>query len=288
MPLSYGIVESVDLALPGFPQHLDGFRIAHVADLHVDRRNRRLDRMVYQLAKMRLDLGVLTGDYMIKHRGLGQSLAYLRELVTQVRPAKGWYGIFGNHDRQELMDKAAGLPVTWLRDEVATLPGGAFDVLGLNMNGEGERPDVVEAALAVAEAKATADPDTSLGVMKNGANRDGRRFRLALSHKPDALVQCSDLGTGLVLAGHTHGGQMRLPGGVALFNSSDLPLLFSAGLLRHRDTLCLISRGVGSTPLMRSPMKFRMFCPPHVPVYTLRRGSMPGERTDEITRVWRW
>lgn len=288
MPLTYGIVESVDLALPGFPQHLDGFRVAHVTDLHVDQRNKRLDRMVYQLAKMRLDLGVLTGDSMIKHCGLGQSLKYLRELVTQVRPAKGWYGVFGNHDRQELMDKAAGLPVTWLGDEVATLPGGAFDILGLKMDGEGACPDAVEAALALAHADASTDRDASNAGIGAGAKHDRRRFCLALAHKPDALVQCSDLGADLVLAGHTHGGQMRLPGGFAVFNSSDLPLSCSAGLLRHRDTLCLVSRGVGSTPLMRTPIKFRAFCPPHVPVYTLRRGSMPGERTNEITRVWRW
>lgn len=272
MPLAYGIIESVDLSLPGFPQTLDGFRIAHVSDLHTDRRTKRLDRMIYQLAKMRLDLGVLTGDYMTKHRGLGRALPYLRELVTQVRPAMGWYGVFGNHDWTELMDQAADLPVHWLNDEAVSMPGKPIDILGLHMDAAGALPDPVLAALSVGQ----------LGVEKT------KRFRLALTHKPDQLIAASDLGADLVLTGHTHGGQMRLPFGLPLHNSSELPLSLSAGLLRHRDTLCLVTRGVGNTPLFRTPINFRILCPPQVPVYTLRRGSMPGERTDDIVKIWGW
>lgn len=283
MPLAYGIVESLDLSLPGFPQPLDGFRVAHVSDLHTDRRNKRLDRMIYQLTKMRLDLGVLTGDYMTRHRGLGRALPYLRELVTQVRPAQGWYGVFGNHDWPELMDQAADLPVTWLRDQAVSLDHKPIDIVGLHMDASGGRPDAVSAALSVGTAlKQDAPPASALGAYK------GRRFRLALTHKPDQLAACSDLGADLVLAGHTHGGQVRLPFGLAVHNSSDLPLSMSAGLLRHRDTLCVVTRGVGSTPLLRTPINFRFLCPPQVPVYTLRRGSLQGERTDDIAKIWGW
>ncbi|MEM1354126.1 MAG: metallophosphoesterase [Planctomycetota bacterium] len=283
MPLAYGIVESVDVALPSFPQTLDGFRIAHVSDLHTDRRTKRLDRMIYQLAKIKLDLGVLTGDYMIKHRGLGRAMPYLRELVTQVRPALGWYGVFGNHDWAEFTDQAADLPVRWLRDEAVTIQGKPIDLLGLHMDAVGGKPDPVAAALSVGMALDRTDAGE---VILN--THQGKRFRLALTHKPDHLTACSDLGADLVLAGHTHGGQVRLPFGPPLHNSSDLPLTMSSGLLRHRDTLCLITRGVGSTPLAQSPIKFRIFCPPHVPVYTLRQGSMPGEYTDDIRKVWGW
>jgi len=104
-----------------------------------------------------------------------------------------------------------------------------------------------------------------------------------LSHHPDALPTAADLGVDLMLAGHTHGGQCRLPTGRALANASRFPLAMTSGLLRHRDTLALVSRGLGETHL---PM--RVCCPRHVPLYTLRRRTTPGRSTPEITSVWQW
>ncbi len=93
----------------------------------------------------------------------------------------------------------------------------------------------------------------------------------------------ADLGVDLLLCGHTHGGQCRLPTGHPVINSSDLPLRLTAGILRYRNTLAAVSRGIGYVGVMP-----RMFCKPHLPVYTLRRGTPPGEYTETLQNLRPW
>jgi len=275
MSLAYGLTEPVDLAIPNLPHGLDPLRIAHLTDLHLLRRTKRLDRMIYQLAKIRLDLGILTGDYVLRQYKRDQALPFLTELTKAVKPALGWYGVFGNHDRDDVIEQLSDLPITWLCDEAVALADKPIEIVGLRCTASRNRPDPIAAALSVAELPTT-------------HTDRGKRLRLVLSHRPDFLPLASDLGGDLMLSGHTHGGQVRLPFNMPLFNSSDLPLHLSAGLMRHRDTLGVVSRGLGTTGLMGSALRMRLFCPPHAPVYTLRRNSSPGEKTDDISSIWRW
>jgi len=277
MPLAYGLTEPIDLSLTHLPHALDRLRIAHLTDLHLTRRTKRLDRMIYQLSKIRLDIGVLTGDYMIRTRPVSDSkaMAYLRELTSTVRPALGWYGVYGNHDKPSLIEQLSELPVNWLNDEAVALAEKPVEIVGLRCTNHQVDPDPIAAIRSVAELPTT------------HADR-GERLRLVLSHRPDFLPLAADLGGDLMLSGHTHGGQVRLPFNLPLYNSSDLPLHLSAGLMRHRDTLGLVSRGLGSTGLLSTQIRFRLLCPPHAPIYTLRRNTSPGEFTNDITSIWRW
>jgi hypothetical protein len=97
------------------------------------------------------------------------------------------------------------------------------------------------------------------------------------------LPIAADMGFDLVLSGHTHGGQVRLPPRWSLYNSSDLPLHLTSGVLRHRDALCAVSRGLGETTL-----PIRLFSPAHLPVYTLRRGRLPGRHCAVTANVQPW
>lgn len=297
MPLAYGLTESVDLCHPAVPTAFpsppraipaakthprpskptlgSGLRIAHLTDLHVRKPTKRLDRLVNQLAKLRLDLGLLTGDYMIRHRDPAPALRYLRELTQAVKPAHGWFGVFGNHDTPEFIKRAQELPIHWMIDQATALETVPVDILGLGRPGPRQRPDGTAASLAAA-----ALPDPAPG--------QPQRLRLALTHRPDDLPLAADLGAHLAFAGHTHGGQVRILPGVPIYTSTDLPLSLSAGLLRHQDTLMLIPRGVGSTDLFKLPIYPRLFCKPHAPVVTLRHGPLPATHTDSITAVWRW
>lgn len=285
MPLAYGLTESVDLHHPAIPTRFScdqaiqsavsgggGLRVAHLTDLHIVKPTQRLSRLIYQLGKVRLDLGLLTGDFMIRHRPCEPALSYLRELTESVHPIHGWVGVFGNHDTAEFVRSALELPVHWLADQAASIQGLPVDVVGLGQAGRRGRPDGVAAARAVAGL-----PDTP------------GRLRLALTHRPDDLPLCADLGADLAFAGHTHGGQVRIPLiNRAIYNSSDLPIPLSAGMLRHQDTVMLVPRGLGSTDFLQLPIYPRLCCPPHAPIYTLRHGTMPGEHTDQIQSVWAW
>jgi predicted MPP superfamily phosphohydrolase len=102
-------------------------------------------------------------------------------------------------------------------------------------------------------------------------------------HRPANVVHAAALGARLALAGHSHGGQVRTPWGQCFHNSSDLPLDTTSGLMRHRDTLLAVSRGVG-----RSAYTPRLFCPPHLPIYTLRPGRLPDTPRDRVTCFRPW
>ena len=73
----------------------------------------------------------------------------------------------------------------------------------------------------------------------------------------------------LLFAGHTHGGQFRLSPQIAPHTSCDLPMDLAGGILRARQTLCAVSRGLGN-----AVVELRVNCPPHVPLYTLRSGPL--------------
>ena len=275
MPLAYGLLDPIDLSIPRLPHALERMRLAHLTDLHIIKRSRGLDRMIHQLTQIKLDLGILTGDYMLRNHPHDTVLAYLRELTRVVRPRLGWFGVYGNHDQAELIDQLTQLPVTWLSDEAVALSERPIDIIGLRCTRQHQLPDPLKLAQAVAE-------------LPSDAAGSDKRLRLVLSHRPDCLPLVSELRGDLMLSGHTHGGQVRIPPRTALFNSSILPLHLSSGLLRHRDTLAVVSRGLGNTGLLDTPLRLRLFCPPHAPLITLRRGALPGEHADDIHRIGAW
>ena len=271
MPLAYGLIEPVDLSLPSVPATLDGTRIGHVSDLHVVRNRRIYERLINQLASVRLDLLLLTGDYMTARRDESAAVEVLSSLLQRLRPSLGCFGVYGNHDNANLRERLTSLPVTWLEDGFVALEDKPIDLLGFNAG--------------------TLTPPDALALLNNrGAKRgqsqgEGERVRIALCHYPQMVATAADLGADILFAGHTHGGQIRLPGGRALVNSTrrDLPVALSSGLMRHQNTLLAVTRGVGTRTL-----PLRLFCPPHVPVYTLRRGVLAGQYTDSVEMLRRW
>lgn len=265
MPFHPRLIEPVDIMLPGLPSDLDGLRIAHVSDLHVHGVRRRHDRLIRQLAATPFDLLVLTGDYMSNQGQEPAAFNVLEKLCTHAVPAHGVYGVFGNHDTHVLRRMSSPLPIHWLDNKAMTLPGLPLDLLGFGFLDCG-----------------WADTLATLAHW-NGDPRSADRARILLCHYPSCLPVAADLGVHLMLSGHTHGGQCRLPGRLALINSSDLPLRLTCGVLRHQETLCVVSRGLGEVKL-----PIRLLCPRQIPLLTLRRGPLLGVETPHIKAVRRW
>jgi uncharacterized protein len=88
---------------------------------------------------------------------------------------------------------------------------------------------------------------------------------MLLAHDPRRLTQAAQLNIPLVLSGHTHGGQIVLPG-LGTLTKKDFPIL--GGFARHTNTSLFVSRGVGTVYV-----PVRINCPPDVAVLTLRRKS---------------
>ncbi len=271
------LIHDLDICFPFLPAALDGLRIAQLTDLHIARPRRRHRQVVSELAESDLDLIFLTGDYM-SHRGEEPASAQaMREIVAGLRARLGIFAVFGNHDSQKLRRVLTDLPLRWLHNDCVRPGGLPLDVLGIDTDYD-QRPDSVALLSGWAKVRNNHQVATT-----RGQAEQERPLHVLLSHLPMFLPSAGDLSIDLMFAGHTHGGQCRLPRGRALVNSSDFPLRLTSGILRHQQTICIVSRGLGEVNL-----PLRVLCPPHLPVITLRRGPLLGKATHHVENVRPW
>jgi len=261
------MIDDYLLTLQTLPPELEGMRIAHLSDLHVTRQPHYLERLYERLVNRRIDLICLTGDYMNDAGDEPAAIPVVGAMLKRMQPRLGVFGTFGNHDTQELRDGLADANITWLNNESRVIENLPLEVIGIHCD-RGKVPDSVEFA-------------TSIPVRTGSP-----LMRLLLCHYPDWFHIAADMSVDLMLSGHTHGGQIRLPGGLAMINHSDLPLSMSSGLLRQGGKLCAISRGMGE---VAGPwLGWRFACSRQLPVYTLRRGPLAGHATNRLQRAMVW
>ncbi len=257
-------VDPIRLSLPGLPEALRGLRLLHVSDIHYRRWRRRFDRLLEEVREADADILALTGDYQQRPGNEGATDGALRRIAEAADPHVGAVGVFGNHDSAALRDRARAGSVHWLRDEAWVTHRLPLTLLGVDAAPGHPRVggDLVRTLLR--------EPTLP-----------GPRLRVLLAHYPWWLLPASDCGIDLVLSGHTHGGQLRLPGGVACYNGSPgWPLRLSSGLLRRKRTHGLISRGVGEDKVEG----LRSFCPRQVPLLVLDRAAEPPVASPRIER----
>jgi|SRR5579859_62629 len=269
------------------PQAWPGLSIVHISDLHVRRGDQRLFRV--QCAALRglePDLLCVTGDMCEKVADIQMVV----ELLRTVKPRLGTFVVLGNHEHN------APLPLH-LRD---LHRGGWRRALGMLMQLAAPRlrSDGEEEGHAMADALREA----GITVLHN----DGHRVRaggqslwiagcdsawaghadmeaamvgkrpgeacLALIHEPDLAFEARQLGADLILAGHTHGGQVRFPLVGALYTlRMDPRIAIAAGFQRIEEALLHITTGLGHT----IPLRFG--CPPEVVWLECAPADAPGE-----------
>lgn len=264
-------IEQFDIAHPDLPPSLEGLRIMHVTDLHV-RRPRRSDRGDWRatLDSVRaepVDLLALTGDWCDTVGQERAAAACLADIVGACKARLGAFGVFGNHDNPHMRRIAGDLPgVRWMEAELtAPLRCGPGDrELPLRILGLSWPEDPLRALLGIGRIS---------------------EFVLALAHAPSLVLPLAEFGVPLVLAGHTHGGQIRLGTTFSPHTSCDLPGHMASGLLQSGRTLCAVSRGMGDGVADG----LRIACPPQVPIYTLRVGAEPPPASgSQLHRIKRW
>jgi hypothetical protein len=247
-------VSSPKLSNPG--SHM---RIVQISDLHVERLTRRERNLPALVASLEPDMIVLTGDFLsTSYNEDPQALADLRTLLAQLHAPAGIYAVWGTLEvdlpplLRPLLDE---LGIVVLEEGVARVPTGeegagdqALWLVGLSCT-----RDLAGGGARLRALMGELPPD---------------RFSLLLFHTPDLMPQAAALGIDLYLAGHTHGGQWRLPGFGAILTSSQYWKRYEAGLYREGETTLYVSRGLGmegfGTP------RARFFAPPEVVSITLR------------------
>lgn len=269
-------IEVIDISLPTLPSALDGVRILHITDQHV-RRGRPLTpdlrSAILAIETVTVDLVVFTGDFMTKKTDAASALQSLHSLAQSWRrtsrppPA---FAITGNHDSArftQLAREAAAqgqLPIHFLgpKGHIHHLPGrdGSIHLLGSSFP-----EDLVDIALHIDPFHPTC-------------------FPLTLAHYPTEIYAAAALQLPLILTGHTHGGQFRLSPRHIPHTSCDMPGRLGSGMLRLKNTLCCISRGLGTAMI-----DLRVMCPPQIPLYVLHRGPLPSTHDlNHVVKVMEW
>lgn len=243
------------LVSPALPPAFDGLRIVELADLHGRVFGRDSRRLLAAVRRAEPDLICIDGDLFDEHTDLAMLPPLLRGLCA-IAPV---YYVTGNHEwrvpgLRGILAQMRACGVTVLQDDWRVLRRGedALIVAGTDDPcGPAERKTPAE---LVADIRAEAGEAA---------------FLLLLAHRNDQLPQWSALGVQAVLAGHCHGGVVRLPFVGGLFGTDRrLFPAWDAGLYRQGETALYVSRGLGYTNV-----HFRLFNRPEIAVIVLRRGS---------------
>lgn len=237
-------VELVDLelALPRLPVALDGLRILHLSDLHFCGRPGRayFERVFHYCSRRECDVMVITGDLVDSDEHY-----HWLKLLQMLPPVPRW-AILGNHDLLYDAEK--------IRNMMRELGYRIFSSVA-------EPVDIRGESILLAGNEALWNP--ALPDLQPFAQDE--RFRLALIHSPDQFHWAVKHRFDLVLAGHNHGGQIRLPGFGSIFVPSKSGRRYDMGLHQQAGTLMHVSKGLsGGHPV-------RYFCRPEVTWLTLRR-----------------
>lgn len=271
------LIDPVTLPFPNLPDQLDSTTILHLSDLHVRRPSKRLNRLIDQISNLSsVDLIVFTGDIIDSERGESAGYDTLKQITNALTPHIATLGVFGNHDTTEFRNKLHDLPITWLGDN-AWSPQ--------NSQHQTTNPDLPLSVVGIDCQKENLYGDFSTALDHETQYLSNSHFRILLSHMPTWIPNAADAGINLVLAGHTHGGQCRLPGNIVLYNGSEKwPLRLSTGILRQNNTFAVISRGIGDSAIQG----LRVFCPPHAPLITLKRAPQPTIQNTKLTCIKHW
>ncbi|WP_295430368.1 metallophosphoesterase [uncultured Thiodictyon sp.] len=231
-------------ALPG---PFDGLRILHLSDLHLDLDASILQAIIDRVRPLDYDLCVLTGDYRAWTIGpFEPALAALARLRPHLHGPV--YGTLGNSDSIEMVPPIEALGIRLLMNESLPIERGGERVFLAGIDDPNRyRTHNLEAAAAAIPPDAPA---------------------ILLAHAPEPFRAAASLGFALMLCGHTHGGQICLPGGFALIGHSRAPHWVRAGAWRWRQMQGYTSRGAGS-----SIIAARFNCPPEVTIHCLRRAA---------------
>ena len=223
------------------PQSFDGYRIAHVSDLHNTEMGKNNEKLLAMLRDADPDMIAITGDLIdSRNTDIEVALKFVREAV-KIAPC---YYVTGNHEARvnEYGELKAGMEtagVTVLEDVRTEISMEGATITLIGVNDPSYQTDYL-----------FGDSETVLNTKLEKLHTENGEFTVLLSHRPELFDTYADHGLDLVLSGHAHGGQFRLPffGGLVAPNQGFFPE-YDAGIYTEGNTNMLVSRGVGNSIL---------------------------------------
>lgn len=234
-----------DIAIEGLPPAFDGFTILHISDLHLDVNPLMSSALISSLVDVDYDLCVLTGDFRARTFGpFEPALNRMRAVRAHLKDPV--YAVLGNHDSIMMVPGLEDMDIAVLINESVILSRGDAEVhlVGID-DPHYYRADNMEKAA-------------------KGLSLES--IWLLLSHSPEIYKHAAHMGFDVMLCGHTHGGQICLPGGRPIMCNARCPREFCSGAWAYQHLKGYTSRGSGV-----SVVDVRLNCPPEITLHRLRK-----------------
>lgn len=233
------------IELAGIPRLFDGYTILHITDLHADMNPRPIERLIEILPDVTYDICVLTGDFRGQTFGpFDAALAGLARVRKHLQMPV--YAVLGNHDTIRMVPEIEAMGIRLLLNESMPLV---------------RRDQRIHLAGIDDAHYYRAD-----NIQKAASSIPRDEFSILLSHTPEVYRQAAYAGFQVMLSGHTHGGQLCLPGSIPITLDSVLPRRMGAGPWIYGAMTGYTSVGVGSSI---APVRFN--CLPEITLHHLRK-----------------
>jgi len=233
-----------EVTIPGLPTELNGYTLLQLSDVHLDMNRGITAAIIKQLQKVQYDLCVITGDFRAQTYGpFGRVLEAMAEIFPHFHQPV--YCVLGNHDSIAMVPGLESIGLSVLLNENACLDvkGGKLYLAGVD-----------DAHYYCVD-----------NIEKAAQNIPPEETSILLSHSPEIYKHASHSDFNLMLSGHTHGGQICLPGGYPLMTNARCPNRFCSGPWKYHDLIGYTSVGTGS-----SVVDVRFNCPPEITLHHLR------------------
>jgi predicted MPP superfamily phosphohydrolase len=234
------VVRHLRFEFENLPESFHGFRILHLSDLHVDGMDGLAEIVAERVAALPADLCVMTGDYRFGMEGPCDAVySRMAIILSAVRARHGVLAILGNHDESSIAVELESLGVRMLINEAVEIARGGDRVWMIGVDDPHHYGcDDLDGALEPVPADA---------------------FKVVLAHSPEMLDEAAAAEIDLYLCGHTHAGQLCLPGIGAPLVNADCPRAYTHGRWQHGCMVGYTSAGVGCSLL---PVRYN--CPPEI------------------------
>jgi predicted MPP superfamily phosphohydrolase len=236
-------VQEHRLAIRGLPMALAGLRLLQLSDLHTDLDRRITAAIAERVQGLSYDICVLTGDYRAKTYGpIDEALSGMASIRSQLLGPV--YAVLGNHDSIRLVPGLEGMEIQVLLNETTAIErnGQHLYLAGIDDAHYYQVHNIDKVAAAIPDGAAS----------------------LLLSHTPEIYRHAAYAGFAAMLCGHTHGGQICLPGGSAIIWDARCPRRLAAGPWQYGGMIGYTSVGTGS-----SVVPARLNCLPEITVHEL-------------------
>lgn len=245
-------IEQVEIPIRGLPEAFDDFKIVHLSDLHIKELGEREKKLPDLVNSLNADAIFITGDFA--DTGVGTRIA--ASLIAKLESKYGKWGVPGNWDSHQAIKfyEDAGLEMLLSETDAIEIEGQNLGIIGLRFD------DAVPILSTETQREIIAGLRAPF--------LDGIPIVL-LEHAPRIIHAAQEEGIDLVLSGHTHGGQVRIPFGPAIETPSDMGVWYSKGLYKFKNTYLYINPGIGLEP---GPdyIQVRFWCRPEITAITLR------------------